>query len=83
MDSRSQHQNKKLAIQRLQQKVTDYNQSLLKQAGQDQWSNHLDLERGSPVRIFKGTDFKLPKKEKNYATKRQELKKNLKNQLWD
>lgn len=83
MDSRSQHQNKKLAIQRLQQKVADYNQSMLKQATQDNWNNHLDLGRGNPIRVFKGTDFKLPKKEKNYASKRQELKNNLKNQLWD
>ncbi len=83
MDSRSQHQNKKMAIKRLQEKVTEYNNEQLKKSVQNQWGNHLNLERGNPVRVFIGTDFKTQKVNKNYKSKRQELKNNLRQQKWD
>jgi len=83
MDSRSQHQNKKLAIQRLQQKVADHNLEQLKKEVKDQWENHLNIERGNPIRVFRGTDFKIKKETKEYKSKRQVLKNNLKKQLWD
>ncbi len=83
MESRSQHQNKKIAIKRLQEKVTDYNNEQLKVSVQNQWGNHLNLERGNSVRIFKGTDFKTQKVTKSYKSKRQELKNNLRQQQWD
>lgn len=83
MDSRSQHQNKKLAIQRLQQKLADHNLEQLKKGEKDQWENHLSIERGNPIRVFKGTDFKIKKEVKKYKSKRQVLKNDLKKQLWD
>ncbi len=74
MDSRSQHQNKKLAITRLKEKVNEANLAQLKDRMTDQWENHLNLQRGNPVRIFKGTDFKQTKENKSFKPKRQKLK---------
>lgn len=81
MDSRSQHQNKKIAIKRLQERIAEHNNSELKAEVQNKWENHLNLERGNPVRIFEGSDFKVKKEKKNYKSKRQQLKKNLRNEL--
>jgi len=83
MDSRSQHQNKKIAIQRLQEKVTEYNLQKLKNEMDYQWENHLNLQRGNPIKVFKGSDFKRQKTTKKYKSKRQEIKNNLKKQSWD
>lgn len=57
-ESRSQHQNKKIAIERLKNLVTVHNIEQLKNAVKQEWENHLNLERGNPVQVFKGTDFK-------------------------
>ncbi|SDX60017.1 peptide chain release factor [Lutibacter oricola] len=81
MDSRSQHQNKKTAIQRLKEKVKNHNTQELKTAVKNEWENHLSLERGNPVKVFTGSDFKYYKKEKNYKTKRNTLKSELRKQL--
>ena len=83
MDSRSQHQNKKLAIARLKEKVNEANLEQLKGSMTDQWENHLNLQRGNPVRIFKGTDFKHQKENKSFKPKRQKLKNDLNKQKWD
>lgn len=83
MDSRSQHQNKKLAIARLKEKVNETNLEQLKERMMDQWENHLRLERGNPIRVFKGTDFKTQKENKSFKPKRQKLKNDLKQQKWD
>jgi len=83
MDSRSQHQNKKLAIARLKEKVNEANIEKLKERMTDQWENHLNLERGNPVRVFKGKDFKHKKENKSFKPKRQKLKNDLKQQKWD
>jgi peptide chain release factor len=81
MESRSQHQNKKLAKQRLQQKVTERNLEGFKALIKDQWGNHQELERGNPVKIFKGTDFKVKKEKKNYKQKRQQLKSDVRKEI--
>ncbi|WP_025740564.1 peptide chain release factor H [Aquimarina pacifica] len=81
MDSRSQYQNKKIAIQRLQQKMIEIQLEQLKQSLNDQWENHLSIQRGNPVRIFRGTDFKKEKKVKTFKESRNQLKKELRNQL--
>ena len=81
MDSRSQHQNKKIAIQRLQQKVVEFNSNQQKEQLKNQWENHQDLERGNPIRVFTGSDFKPIKKEKSFKNKRNQLKKDLRKQL--
>ena len=83
MDSRSQHQNKKIAIKRLQEKVSEFNLNQLKENVKDQWENHMNLERGNPIRVFKGSDFKIKNDKKEYKKKRQVLKNDLKKQLWD
>lgn len=83
MDSRSQHQNKKLAIARLKEKVNEANLEQLKERMTDQWENHLNLQRGNPIRVFKGTDFKHQKENKSFKPKRQKLKNDLKQQKWD
>ena len=81
MDSRSQHQNKKIAIQRLQQKVVEFNLEQKNEQLKSQWENHLSLERGNPIRVFKGSDFKQTKIEKSFNNKRNQLKKDLRKQL--
>ncbi len=62
MDSRSQHQNKKLATERLKEKVTQVNLEQLKSQAQNSWENQLQIERGNPTRTFEGADFKKEKK---------------------
>lgn len=81
MDSRSQHQNRKIAIERLKEKVLDVQLEKLKQSLSDQWENHLNVERGNPIRVFKGTDFKKDKKIKGFKNQRNQLKQDLKNEL--
>jgi peptide chain release factor len=81
MDSRSQHQNKKIAKQRLQEKVAELQLQALQKRVKHQWENHLKVERGNPVKVFKGSDFKAKKKEKNYKSKRNQLKTDLRKQL--
>ncbi|CAL2102497.1 Peptide chain release factor homolog [Tenacibaculum sp. 190130A14a] len=81
-ESRSQHQNKKIAIQRLKNLVVVYHIEQLKNAVRQEWENHLNLERGNPIQVFKGTDFKHQKKKKiPYKSKRNQLKKDLRKEL--
>ena len=82
-ESRSQHQNKKIAIQRLKEQIAKYNIEQLQNSIQQEWENHLNLERGNPVQIFIGTDFKMQKqKKKNYKSKRSQLKNELRKLIW-
>jgi peptide chain release factor len=60
-ESRSQLQNKKLAVERLK---LQFDQWLLKQALQAQqqlWEQHNMLERGNPTRTYEGSTFKRKK----------------------
>lgn len=82
MDSRSQHQNKKLAKERLLQKLELVNSELMKNQFQNQWMNQMQIERGNPVRTFKGSDFKKQKEEKKTKTERQRFKKELKDEIY-
>ncbi|WP_417940040.1 peptide chain release factor H [Flavobacterium sp. RS13.1] len=75
MDSRSQHQNKKLATERLLQKFKDETVKQFKAEFQAQWMNQLQIQRGNPIRIFEGSDFKKQKQVKNYKQERQRLKR--------
>lgn len=81
MDSRSQHQNKKMAIERLKEKLMQTELERLKEALTHEWENHFAVERGNPVKVFRGTDFKKEKKEKTFKNKRNQLKKELRNEL--
>ena len=61
MDRRSQHQNKKLAKQRLQERVTHQNKENYKTSKKNQWENHQKLERGNPIKKITGSNFKYKK----------------------
>lgn len=80
MDSRSQHQNKKLATERLLKKLEDETLQQLKNHVGKQWENQLNIQRGNPVRVFTGSDFKKNKVEKSYKETRQKLKTDLRNE---
>lgn len=80
MDSRSQHQNKKLATERLRQKLALNNVEQLKSQFQNTWMNQAHVERGNPIRIFEGTDFKKEKKVNKNKVDRSQSKRNIKNE---
>ncbi len=81
MDSRSQHQNRKIAIQRLKEKVQQNQLIAMQDFICNQWENHLNVQRGNPIRVFKGADFKKQFKKLSYASNRQQLKSNLRNEV--
>ncbi len=81
MDSRSQHQNKKIAYDRLLVKVREKHLESLKTNELSQWKNQMQIERGNPIRTFRGSDFKKMKVEKGYKSQRLKLKENLKNEF--
>jgi peptide chain release factor len=80
MDSRSQHQNKKLAYQRLTEKFRQVSLGEIKKIELSQWKNQMSIERGNPIRVFKGSDFKKRKSEKGYKSQRLKLKLQIKNE---
>ena len=53
-DMRSQVQNKKLAYERLMMKLSAIEEEKLMSQTRDVWMNHNTLERGNPVKSFKG-----------------------------
>lgn len=58
-DSRSQFQNKKLAIERLKKLVEECNYSQIQLNSENKWMEHCLLERGNPVKTFKGDMFQI------------------------
>lgn len=83
MDSRSQHQNKKLATERLLGKLNEENLKSFQAKIQQEWQNQTEVQRGNPIRIFRGSDFKNQKTEKNFKSERQKLKRDLGKNLDD
>ena len=81
-DGRSQHQNKKQAKERLMQLILLREREQQREANRSNWQNHHELQRGNPIRVFKGTDFKTDRSVANYKSKRQKLKHDLKNRNW-
>ncbi len=53
-DLRSQNQNKKLAYERLMMKLSAKEEEKLMHQTRDVWMNHNTLERGNPVKKYKG-----------------------------
>lgn len=53
-DMRSQNQNKKLALERLVMKLSVIEEAKQMQQTHDVWMNHNTLERGNPIKKFKG-----------------------------
>ncbi|WP_294206667.1 peptide chain release factor H [uncultured Chryseobacterium sp.] len=82
-DSRSQLENKKLAVMRLREKIVELHIRQLEKRMQDTWNNHLQVERGNPVRTFTGTDFKNHHQDRSFKKQRNALKTQLKNDYND
>ncbi|REC63210.1 peptide chain release factor H [Chryseobacterium pennae] len=78
-DTRSQLNNKKLSIIRLKEKVMESYRDQLENRMKETWNQHLQVERGNPVRTFSGTDFKSNYQDKSYKKQRNSLKHKLKN----
>lgn len=57
-DERSQHMNKKLALERLQKLLAEQNADGRRTADRSNWSEHYRLERGNAVRVYEGLEFK-------------------------
>ena len=53
-DERSQLQNKNRAKERLLLKLKEINQEKTNNQINDNWTNHLDLQRGNPIKILTG-----------------------------
>ncbi|MDL2304925.1 peptide chain release factor H [Bacteroides sp. OttesenSCG-928-D19] len=51
-DQRSQHQNKRLATERLLIKLSEWNEEQTMRSVQKNWNNHNHLERGNPVKVI-------------------------------
>jgi peptide chain release factor len=51
-EERSQHRNRKLALARLAQRLTELDAKHHRAAREQRWRAHLALERGNPVRIL-------------------------------
>ena len=83
MDSRSQHQNKKMARARLAEKLELQQREVVKSQFQKNWQNNQNVERGNPIRTFTGSDFKksVPKDVKKSA--QQKIKNDLKKGNYD
>lgn len=80
-ESRSQLQNKKIARERIREKLEKVQvQQLIGNVNQV-WSQHHDLERGNPVRTFTGMDFKPKKEAKTFKKQRSKLKQELHKEL--
>lgn len=57
-EERSQTMNKKLALARLAKIFAEQADDQKKSIRQDRWQQHNELERGNPVRVFKGDKFR-------------------------
>ena len=77
-DTRSQLENKKISIQRLEEKVLELNLIKLKNQMQETWKNQTEITRGNPTRTFRGTDFKKNEPDFTFKKKRNNLKNELK-----
>ncbi|MCQ9634566.1 peptide chain release factor H [Chryseobacterium sp. WG23] len=78
-DSRSQLENKKRSVLRLKEKVMGVYIQELERRVQETWTQHLQVQRGNPVRTFSGTDFKKNYKDTSFKKERNILKNELKN----
>jgi peptide chain release factor len=83
MDSRSQHQNKKLAKERLLEKLQIHHLEAVKKQFEAHYSNNKNVLRGNPVRVFTGSDFKKVVKKNEQKATRQKTKNELKNRNYD
>nr|WP_294859376.1 peptide chain release factor H [uncultured Fluviicola sp.] len=80
-ESRSQMQNKKIARERIREKLEKVQSEKLVEVVNQTWSQHHELERGNPVRTFTGMDFKPKKELKSFKKQRSKLKNELHKEL--
>ena len=80
-ESRSQLQNKKIARERIREKLEKVQSEKLVEMVNQTWSQHHELERGNPVRTFTGMDFKPKKETKTFKKERTNLKQELHKEL--
>ncbi len=77
-DHKSQVQNKKAARMRLEMKLKTQVLLEQQQKAKEGWQNHNELERGNPVKVFHGTDFKVRHKKEKKKADRKKVKAKLK-----
>lgn len=58
-EERSQHQNKKLALSRLNIEIEKIEKINKDKSKQQVWDSHNELMRGNPIKTFKGLNLKL------------------------
>lgn len=80
-DQRSQLQNKKLALERLELTLKIKQQEAAQQMAQSNWQQHNELVRGNPVKVFEGGNFKRKKEKKKHKMDRQKLKQQLRKEM--
>ena len=73
-DSKSQMQNKKAARKKLMAALQLREIELTKALQKESWRQHTELERGNPVKVFKGSNFKSNHRPKKYRQQRQKFK---------
>lgn len=73
-DSRSQHQNKNLALQRLKGKFIEYKLSELKESQTTVWEQQSQVIRGNPIRVFKGNSIAPKTKKAKYQRSAEKMK---------
>lgn len=56
-EARSQHMNKKIAVNRLSDILAEYNVRQDRREKELAWLEHTRLERGNPVRVYEGEKF--------------------------
>ena len=61
-EERSQHQNRRLALARLAQLLEAQHADAEGQAKLRRWEQHGELERGNPVRVYEGPDFRASRR---------------------
>lgn len=80
-NSRSQLQNKKQATLRLIELIEKQTLDQLKAEAKEGWQNHSELDRGNPIRTFKGSDFKPNHQKQKYKSNRKSDKQGFLRQL--
>ncbi len=63
-EERSQHLNRKLAMSRMNRLLGKKENEYMGESRKSRWNHHNKLERGNPVRVFEGQDFRLKKAER-------------------
>ncbi|MGY6648085.1 peptide chain release factor H [Wenyingzhuangia sp. IMCC45574] len=73
-DSRSQHQNKALALQRLKGKFIEFKLLQMQEEKVEQWGQQSQVVRGNPVRVFKGNKIAPKVKKEKYQRSAEKIR---------